>query len=219
VLIDVGCPGCGSERSRLLFDAADPLSGDRFGVRRCDECSLVHVSPRPDDERLASYYPDGYFGARHRFFNEMFMELRARALPPATKGSRVLDIGCGRGDFLLACRRRGWQIVGVEQDVAPILSDDAGGAASGTRAKPPVDFPVYSTHRLGELESDSFDAVTMWHVFEHLADARGTLREIRRLLRPGGVLIIEVPNFASWQARIGRDVWFHLEVPRHLLQF
>jgi SAM-dependent methyltransferase len=202
----VDCPHCGAAQGAPLFDAADPLSADRFEIRRCTRCALVHVSPRPTPERLAQYYPDGYFGKRHPLLKNFFMNLRVGALP-ATPG-RVLDIGCGRADFLMACRRRGWQVAGVEQDGAPIME-----------LRRELGLEVVSTTELATLPDASFDAVTMWHVFEHMFDPHEMLREIVRLLRPGGTAVIEVPNFGSWQARIDPQYWFHLDVPRHLLHF
>jgi len=129
-------------------------------------------------------------------------------LPPLVAGGRVLDIGCGYGDFLMACRRKGWQVAGVEQDGAPIME-----------LRRELGFEVVTTTELAGLADASFDVVTMWHVFEHLAEPREKLREVLRLLRPGGRVIIEVPNFGSWQARMGLPEWHHLDVPRHLLHF
>lgn len=204
----VDCPLCGAGQGSRMFDAADPLSSDRFEVRRCPSCQLAYVSPRPDPEHLAAYYPDGYFGKRHPVLKDYFMDLRVRTMPPLPPGGRVLDIGCGRGDFLMACRRKGWQVAGVEQAGAPIME-----------LRQSLGLDVVSTTELDTLADASFDVVTMWHVFEHMADPRETLREAYRMLKPGGRIIIEVPNFGSWQARMGPRDWFHLDVPRHLLHF
>lgn len=204
----VDCPHCGAGQGGRLFHAADPLSSDRFEVRRCRSCRLTYVSPRPDAEHLAAYYPDGYFGKRHPVLKDFFMNLRVRALPPVPAGGRVLDIGCGRGDFLMACRRKGWQVAGVEQAGAPIME-----------LRRELGLEVVATTELSVLPDDSFDVVTLWHVFEHMADPRATLRDAHRLLKPGGSIVIEVPNFGSWQARLGPKHWFHLDVPRHLLHF
>ena len=69
------------------------------------------------------------------------------------------------------------------------------------------------------LPAASFDAVVLWHVLEHLTDPTKTLVEVERLLRPGGTLLVGVPNFGSFEARLCQDKWFHLDVPRHLAHF
>ncbi|MFN2426920.1 MAG: class I SAM-dependent methyltransferase, partial [Candidatus Binatia bacterium] len=184
-----------------------PLSADRFELRRCPQCALVYVSPRPSQERMRVYYPDGYFGKRHPVLKNFFMGLRVRTLPRAVKG-RVLDIGCGRGDFLMACRQDGWDVAGVEQSGTPIME-----------MRRSLQLDVGTTEELDSRPDASFDVVTMWHVFEHMVDPRAMLRRSFRLLRPGGVLVVEVPNFGSWQARLGPATWFHLDVPRHVIHF
>jgi hypothetical protein len=70
-----------------------------------------------------------------------------------------------------------------------------------------------------ELVEGSFEVVTIWHVLEHLPEPRVVLEGVRRLLAPSGRLVVEVPNFGSWQARLGGADWFHIDVPRHLLHF
>ncbi len=201
------CPLCGAEQGTHLFDAADPLSSDRFEVRRCPECRLVYVSPRPDEEQMRAYYPDGYFGKRHPVLKDFFMAVRVGSLPPRSPG-RVLDIGCGRGDFLMACRSKGWEVTGVEQADAPVME-----------LRRSLGLEVVATNDIADLPDASFDAVTMWHVFEHMVHPRTMLGEVRRLLKPDGVFVAEVPNFGSWQAHMGPRQWFHLDVPRHLIHF
>jgi len=203
----LNCPLCGAEQGALLLDAGDPLSSDRFELRRCPGCGLVYVSPRPDEDRMRAYYPDGYFGKRHPVFKDFFMGVRVGALDDRPAG-RVLDIGCGRGDFLAACRRRGWDVVGVEQADAPVME-----------LRRTLGFDVVTMPELAAMPDASFDAVTMWHVFEHMVEPRATLRQAHRLLRAGGTFVAEVPNFGSWQARLGPAQWFHLDVPRHLIHF
>jgi SAM-dependent methyltransferase len=133
---------------------------------------------------------------------------RARAVEAMVgRPGRVLDIGCGHGFLLDAFRRRGWEVQGVE------LSD-----AAAAYAREVLGIPVH----VGPRESwpwapGSFDAVVMWHVLEHWSDPHEPLRAVSQLLRPGGVLMVGVPNFASLEARVTRDKWFHLDVPRHLV--
>jgi ubiquinone/menaquinone biosynthesis C-methylase UbiE len=78
---------------------------------------------------------------------------------------------------------------------------------------------VVSPDEMASIESSSVNTVTAWHVLEHLPEPKATFAEVRRILKPGGLFVIEVPNFTSWQARIGGPDWFHVDVPRHLLHF
>lgn len=125
------------------------------------------------------------------------------------KPGKVLDIGCGRGFLLRAFQQAGWDVTGTE------MSKSAAAYACeklGLRV------------RVGELAElnfpeNSFDAVIMWHVLEHFPRPYEVLRQVHRVLRPGGVFLVAVPNFGSLEARIARDKWFHLDVPRHLTHF
>jgi SAM-dependent methyltransferase len=121
---------------------------------------------------------------------------------------RVLDVGCGRGDALVALRDRGWQVRGVDFDPDSVAVARARGL--------PVDIGSLPSQGYAD---ESFDVVTMSHSLEHLPDPAGVLSEVRRILRPGGRLVVVTPNAASWlHQRYGAD-WQPLEPPRHLQIF
>jgi len=202
------CNACGASTDTELFAATDHLSHEQFRVVRCSACGLAFVNPRPIAERIERYYPEMYYGKRHPLFPGLMMRLRVRKLPRLAGSPRLLDVGCGHGDFILACQRVGWTVAGVEQEHSPIM-----------RMKRELGVEVYAPAQLRGLPSASFDAVTFWHVLEHLPDPAETLAQIRRLLKPGGVLLVEVPNFGGWEGRVGGPAWFHLDVPRHLYDF
>jgi SAM-dependent methyltransferase len=84
---------------------------------------------------------------------------------------------------------------------------------------PRIHVHVAESLEAARLPEASFDEVLLWHVLEHIPDPRATLREIHRILRPGGILVVAVPNAASWQARWAGPAWFHLDPPRHLFHF
>jgi len=205
-----------ADAATSLFPARDYVSGEPFAVVRCPRCALAVTSPQPAPAALGRYYPDAYYGeagarrfpAPVEWLQGVLYGARARAVERAAGGrpGRVLDIGCGRGRLLEAFRARGWEVHGTE------LSE---GSARHPRA---LGIPVH----VGPLEAaphadGSFDAVTMWHVLEHWPDPAVPLAHAARLLRPGGVLFVGVPNFASPEAQTTRAGWFHLDVPRHLV--
>jgi SAM-dependent methyltransferase len=207
------------DRSETLFPARDYVSGERFEIRRCGACGLARTWPVPPPERLGAYYPAEYYGsAGDRRFpgpvekgQDLLYGWRAQKVERLCPGGpgRVLDVGCGRGLLLQAFQRRGWTVEGTE------LS-----AQSSRHAREVVGVPVHigPLPSLG-LPSDSFDAVTMWQVLEHVPDPHAFIAEVHRILKPGGVFFVSVPNFASVEARACRDGWFHLDVPRHLIHF
>lgn len=206
------CPVCnGTDYSPRLR-----MPGTRLRVIDCRACGLGRLHPLPAADEVACYYPASYYGHQGAKFSWLIEWLvRAvgsrhsrfliRQLPPA---ARVLDVGCGRGAALRSLLDAGCEVHGFEVSTAAVAGIDA---RIRTRIAP-------SLAEAG-FEPASFDMVILWHVLEHVADPRALLAEIARLLRPGGVLIVAVPNDSSWQARWSGPAWFHLDLPRHLFHF
>jgi 2-polyprenyl-3-methyl-5-hydroxy-6-metoxy-1,4-benzoquinol methylase len=197
-----------------LYSTTDYITRETFHVARCRQCAQVVTLPVPQDP--GRYYPAGYYGSagQRRFpaamewLQQKLYARRARFVLRHVKGRRasVLDVGCGRGGLLDAFRREGCDVIGTE------FSDEA-----CRYARSVLNLPVC----IGSLEElrfpdEHFDVVLMWHVLEHISDPRSTVVELARILRPGGVLFIGVPNFASPEARFSKGGWFHLDAPRHL---
>ncbi len=211
-----GCPHP-PDRTTTLFAARDYVTGDPFEIRRCAACGLAFTSPPPGPSAMGRYYPDAYYGnaGEKRFVGPVeglqrsLYGARARRVESVAGGrsGKVLDVGCGRGFLLDAFRRRGWDVEGTEMS-----------EASSAHAREALGIPVH----VGALEdlslpAGAYDAVTLWHVLEHVTDPGAMLGEIARLLRPGGALLVSVPNFGSPEARLAGPGWFHLDAPRHLV--
>lgn len=219
----VACNHCGSTDSVQVGCIPDLLL-ERLDVTaqlvRCRRCGLVYQNPRPTLEEMAQHYPPeyepytDYAGQRQknpllRRAYEYGTNKRCRFVTKHKQGGRLLDIGCAAGTFLLGMRRQaGWEVEGVEPS--------AGTAELARRHGLQV---FTGTLEEAHYAGNSFDAVTMWDVLEHVHDPAGTIREIRRVLKPGGILLVRVPNLGSWDARLFGKRWAGLDAPRHLFVF
>lgn len=206
------CPVCGAETAFPKFT----VEGMQSRIVVCPQCGLGRFAPQPTAEEIRSFYPDEYYGNTGRKFAGLVETLvriiaarqgrfLSRGLPP---GARVLDVGCGRGTLLRAFADRGYEIHGIEVSAA---------AAQG--ADPRAKLHIAGCLQEAALPKGAFDQIVLWHVLEHLPDPVETIDEIHRLLKPGGKVVIAVPNFSSWQARWTGAGWFHLDPPRHLYHF
>jgi len=206
------------ERERL-FAARDYVTGDSFQIEQCHVCGLALTTPVPSGAAMERYYPAVYYagtgGKRFPALVEVLQRClygrrvrRIERLNAGRKG-RVLDVGCGPGLLLREFQKRGWEAHGIE------MSEKAAAHAR---------FNLGLSVEVGDLASahfpdDHFDAVVLWHVLEHLPNPQLALAEVQRILKPDGVFLAGVPNFGSWEARLARGKWFHLDVPRHLNHF
>ncbi|MGA9752799.1 MAG: class I SAM-dependent methyltransferase [Acidobacteriota bacterium] len=210
------CPICQETARERLFESADYLTGESFTVARCARCGTARtLFPHPEEE-IGSYYGNTYYGREGRRFLgtlewlvRLFRRGRVRAVLRLHPGpGRVLDVGSGRGLILRRLRSLGWDCYGTElsADLAQLLRESGVEVFTGPLEE-------------WGLPESSFDVILLWHSLEHQFEPAQVLAEVRRLLKPGGRLLLEVPNFGSRQAAVGGSRWFHLDVPRHLLHF
>ncbi len=220
--ITTTCAVCGSRDAVLWRVSGDNLLGgpDLWRAVRCARCQTRRLDPRPPAREMARFYaPDTYaraeeanseVGKRLDAYNAR-VAARADLAVPAIAGRRLnaLDVGCGDGRFMAALAQLGWSVAGTETD--SVAADLARRRAHATIYEVP-------TEAL-DLPTESFDLVSLLHVLEHVPDPAATLATCFRLLRPGGALLLALPNAQSAEARLFGSAWYHLDLPRHLWGF
>jgi SAM-dependent methyltransferase len=210
-LVMVPCPLCGGNNSKPERTVAG------FALRKCDGCSLVFVNPQPpptavediyvdrDAEHLIAFYAHSHTPAVRQYYQDKLAGFE-KLLPQKGK---LLDFGCAAGYFTEAAAGRGWDAVGV--DLGTWTAEAA--ARRG-----------FHGIRVGLLEKmgfapGSFDLINASQVFEHLPDPRGMLKTLSDLLRPGGILSLDVPNYRMITIMLGKDDFVSNEPPQHLNYF
>jgi SAM-dependent methyltransferase len=160
---------------------------------------------------MAKYYGGDYYGKRKSFSDSLINHSRLRLISKmrgAIAGRSFLDVGCGNGGFISLLQKNGGEVAGTEFAPVSHFADSAIAKKICDRDLLRCGFPA-----------EHFDVVTLWHVLEHLNAPQLYLVEIKRVLKDDGILIMQVPNFNSWQAMFFKDKWFHLDVPRHVLHY
>lgn len=195
------------------------VSRESFDLQKCDHCGFVVTSPRPADEDLGRYYESedyiSHSNTKKSLFSRAYQMVRNKAVRDKrswveshTSKGRILDMGCGTGHFLNECQNSGWEVTGVEpSDIA--------------RENARLEHGIMLHSKLDEVENarGSFDAITLWHVLEHLPDLNEHLSQFNQLLKDTGVLMIAVPNHESYDARVFGSDWAAWDVPIHLWHF
>ncbi len=187
---------------------------------RCADCALVFLNPMYSDEELAKLYEaldENYFAYQDHFKTNWLKQLTKKLLgyytgtkdPHFRTPGTFLDLGCGSGWFVNEMANGGWQSYGVEiNEQAAKFAQQSKGLNIFCGSLPEAGFP--SAH---------FDYVRANHSFEHITSPDETLREIHRILKPGGKLFIGVPNIEGMNARIFRQYWWHLAAPVHAFSY
>lgn len=213
------CPICGSGQIQNAFRVEDhSVSKEEFVLSDCKDCGFRFTSERPPLDRLASYYiSDDYISHSNRkasLQDNLYQLARRWSLRNKTEiirgyqpHGRVLDIGCGTGEFLAHLRSQGFLVQGVEPSA---IARGQAISNHGLNVVPGLDQVA---------SQENFSVVSMWHVLEHVPDIRQTFKKIFALLAEGGLLVIAVPDRESWDAQHYGSDWAAWDVPRHLSHF
>ena len=214
------CPWCGSEKAQINLWLKDEfLTKEDFHICECLNCGLLYTMPRPEKEKIGAYYKsEAYYSHQENkkgFIPKVYERVKSINLKHkyrlATSGmqpGKLLDIGCGVGDFLHTAEMHGWECIGVEP------SEDA-----KTIAQKRMKGMIITSEELESFSDGAFDVITMWHVLEHVDDLKWQVAQLQRLVKPSGRVIIALPNYKSYDGQFYKEHWAAYDVPRHLNHF
>lgn len=206
-----------NKQKHFLTVKDNSVSKETFELLYDDTLDLLITSPQPSAENLGKYYESedyiSHTDGKRSIFEKAYHFIKNIALKnklslisslQQSKGS-LLDIGAGTGDFLFVAKNNGWNAVGIEpSEKAKSIAQSKG---------------VELKSSLSDFDDNSFDIITMWHVLEHVPDLEYQIKELKRLVKPNGSIIIAVPNFKSFDATYYKEFWAAYDVPRHLWHF
>jgi len=213
------CPVCNKSNFSKHLESKDfSVSKESFVVVSCDTCDFHFTNPRPSDENLGKYYISDHYishnNTRRTLFEKIYQLVRRiaingkfRLISTFFRSGRILDVGCGTGDFLNKCKSKNWETKGVEP------SEIARNQAINNHK-----LDVEESTNLSKLEGE-FDIITMWHVLEHVPSLNETLVQFNQLLSKKGKIIIAVPNLESYDAKYYKEYWAAYDLPIHLYHF
>ena len=215
------CPVCGSSDIHPILTAKDhSVSGEDFVIWQCQSCTLRFTQDVPDENSIGPYYQSqdyiSHSNTNKGLLNKLYQAVRKFTLGQksglvishTTQKGRILDIGAGIGAFLNEMKQKGWDIEGVEPDY---------GARQQARNLFAID--LKPTPELNQLPHGSYDAITLWHVLEHVEPLQDYVAQLKKLLTPNGRIFIAVPNYTSLDADVYGNRWAAYDVPRHLYHF
>ncbi len=206
-----------SNKKHFLTVKDYSVSQETFDLYHDEDLDMLITYPQPSLENLGKYYESvdyiSHTDSKRSLFEKCYHFIKSIALKnklnlvnslQPEKGN-ILDIGAGTGDFLSVVKENGWNTIGVEPSEK----------AKAIAKKKGVSF----VEQTSELENNSLDVITMWHVLEHVPNLDNQIKELKRLLKPNGSLIIAVPNFKSFDAKHYGNFWAAYDVPIHFWHF
>jgi 2-polyprenyl-3-methyl-5-hydroxy-6-metoxy-1,4-benzoquinol methylase len=193
------------------------VSKKEFELLLNEELQLLKTYPQPSLKELPKYYESedyiSHTDGKRSLFEKVYQKIKAYSLNKKInfinsfhpQKGLLLDIGAGTGDFLVMAQTNGWQVTGIEPN----------DKAKNTAINKGISFK----NDTESIDKQRFDVITLWHVLEHVPDLEHQIKELKRLLKPNGTIIIAVPNFKSFDAQHYGSFWAAFDAPRHLWHF
>jgi len=212
------CPLCGHTHFTNTIICADhSVSKESFALVKCNNCSFTFTNPRPDEANIGKYYESedyiSHANKKTNLVNAIYKLVRVYTLNQkrkligqyAEKGN-LLDYGCGTGNFLSVCKQVQWKVTGIEPN------DNARAQAADL-----LNQKIYPD--IKHLQDEKYQAITLWHVLEHIHELDETFNQLIKRLAKNGIIFIAVPNYSSYDGQHYKEHWAGYDVPRHLYHF
>ncbi|MBC7890258.1 MAG: class I SAM-dependent methyltransferase [Ferruginibacter sp.] len=224
IITRTNCPCCGSNAIVKVLACKDyTVSNQIFDIWECNDCTIRFTQDIPDQDSIDRYYKSenyiSHSDTEKGLVNKLYkiarnytlnwkMNLVKRTMGKRMQAGSLLDIGCGTGAFFHKAVVSGWSVTGLEPD-------------EGARkiCKDKYDLQAEPPGKLFELNSEHYDAVTLWHVLEHVHQLHEYMTQVKRVLKHEGVALIALPNYTSSDAGHYANYWAAYDVPRHLYHF
>ena len=213
------CPICNGTKFRDEFTVKDySISKENFTISKCANCGFILTNPQPAPENLGKYYESedyvshsqtkkGFINSIYQIVKGLNLQNKFNYIKTYVPRGTWVDYGAGAGDFVSFISKKGIDISGFEpNDKARINAETKG-------------IELWPIEKIHDLSDDSVACITLWHVLEHIPDFHSVLELLSRKLKSGGALVIAVPNCASYDALLYKNLWAAYDVPRHLWHF
>ena len=216
------CPVCKSIQIQPQLSAKDyTVSGEIFSIVACNNCTHLFTQNVAEQNEIGKYYASenyiSHSNTQVGFVNKLYHSIRKKTLQSKKKliegetqksTGNILDIGCGTGAFLYTMKTGGWEITGLEPD-----------ETARAKAKTLYGIEPQPSNNIFNLPDNNYDAITMWHVLEHVHQLNEYVEQLKNMLTDNGKIFIAVPNYTSYDAQHYGQFWAAYDVPRHLYHF
>lgn len=216
------CPVCNNHQLKEVFVVKDySVSGESFLVSECSNCRLRFTQQVPCETAIQRYYQSSDYvshsDTKKGLINKLYHLARRFTLSQklnlvrtvtGKKTGMHLDVGSGTGSFVNTMAKAGWNSIGLEPD-----------SKARIKAVELYNVDIFPSDEFTMLPESTYDVITLWHVLEHVHSLNETVGHLRKLLAPGGKLILAVPNYKSKDAQHYNEYWAAYDVPRHLYHF
>jgi len=214
------CIICGSELISDHIQCIDHfVTQESFMISKCNDCGFCFTNPRPDIDSIAPYYESKDYishskierGLTNRLFHiARHFTIRAKAgiVRKYSSGNNLLDYGCGTGEFLHFMNKKAYMVRGVEPN-----------SLARKHAIDTYSLDVFGEGDIKSIPDGSLNAITLWHVLEHIYPLEERIKQFHQKLNTDGTLFVALPNINSYDAKKYKNFWAAFDVPRHIYHF